>query len=363
MRMKINVQREQGLYPSCCGVPIPGAAIQHAMTRVEREDFLDHFAKWEDGASRSASVATEALDSESLTSGSPDRDQSPAREAETIALTIPASIYFEAVPELLNLQAACEAQCQRFKLWTAQVHTSAEAKHTASKAALLRSHETALDALSDTHTLALADAEDKQVTAEGALRKVHDQAHRVNMTALKQQEAYCVGTYSDGQPHGRTITDLDRAELGKTRRTRDTMAGQQESAINVLRGEQGRRIRARVARQKKEIADLEVRQERELDALEKQHAAELEELGTMEKAKTTRLESRWRMQLMILLRRAGIEGADIEACQGIVVDWDGAMDKPPVPEKDARRAAARPRHAAVGITERQMIALSPHLLQ
>ncbi|OQO00569.1 hypothetical protein B0A48_13059 [Cryoendolithus antarcticus] len=313
-------------------------------TTLSERDFLDNFAKWEDGASRNASVATEALDSDSLTSVSPERDHSPPRETETMAPTVPAWTFFDTVPELLALQAACEAQCQRFKLWTSQNRAAMEAKHIGAVAALHRSQETALEALLDTHALALADAEDKQVTAESTLREVHDQAYRVNVTALKQQEAYCAGTYSDGQPHGRTITALDRTELDKTRRTRDNMASRQESAINVLRGEQGRRIRARVQRQDKEAADLEVLQEREIDALGRHNVAELEELGTIEKEKKTRLATRWRMQTMILMRRAGIEEEDVEACQGIVVDWDGALNRPPVPEKDARRGATRPRY-------------------
>ncbi|KAF2764410.1 hypothetical protein EJ03DRAFT_249133, partial [Teratosphaeria nubilosa] len=195
-------------------------------------------------------------------------------------------------------------QCERFLTYITQQRSLLVARHGRIRDELHQKHESAIDELIDAHSAALIDAEDKQVKAEADLRILHDQEKLSNATALKHMEAYCAGTYaSTDEPHGRTVTDQDRAELEKTRKLRDQMDAKHESQINVLRGEQSRRMRFRQQRQEREIHELKKVQKKEYVELERSFGVELQNLEDWAEAKREEMRMRWKLQTAILTKK------------------------------------------------------------
>jgi hypothetical protein len=181
-------------------------------------------------------------------------------------------------------------------------------------------HETATEDLLERHANAMSEAEDKQVKAEADMREVHAQEKRDNATALRHMEAYCAGTYSNGDLHGRTVTEQDLAELEKARKVRDAMDPKHGSAINVLRGEQGRRIKLRAQRQEKEMQESNRNQRKEELEFGRACTAEVGGFEGMLAEKQRRINVRWEMQVAILAKKAEIEATESQSANALNSD-------------------------------------------
>lgn len=302
-----GTQGSLGSVPSCCGVPIPGSLVEHVMTLQEQNALLDRLEQWDEAASTTTSTRSGARNSVprrpgALTEGS----RTVSDESKVDSLSPHSRRELDKameLPSFKELREQQESQQERLSRWSEKIQLLLDTQHSLMRDMLRQRHETAVDDLSDQHAHACSEAEDKQVTAEAALRASHSQEKRDNATALKHMEAYCAGTYSTGEPHNRTITDQDRSELDKARRARDNMDSKHESAINVLRGEQGRRMRMREQRQDKALADLQKVQRKEEADLEKGCTAEKDKFRDMESEKRKRLSARWHVQNAIFLKK------------------------------------------------------------
>ena len=178
-------------------------------------------------------------------------------------------------------------------------------------------HESREEELMLHHGNAMSEAEDKQVKAEADMREAHEQEKRDNATALKHMEAYCAGTYSTGEAHSRTVTDQDRAELEKAKRTRDAMDPKHESAINVLRGEQGRRMRLRQQRQDKEVQELRRALRKEELELERACTSGAHRFEDFAAEKQRRVRARRDLQHAIFVKKVELEpGEEVDGKLG-----------------------------------------------
>ena len=260
-----------GAVPGCCGVPVPGALMEHVMTQEEQSELLDKLEQWDEAASIAFFTASET------------REPLPIRGPGIISRTISMESKVDSVapqmrtftephhdsPDFRPLHKEHTEQLERFVVWIEKQRVELKLRHDQLRKEMRLHHESATEDLLEHHGNAMAEAEDKQVKAEADMREAHAQEKRDNATALKHMEAYCAGTYSTGEPHHRVVTEQDRAELEKTRRTRDAMDAKHSSAINVLRGEQGRRMKLRAQRQDKEIQEFRRAQRREELELER----------------------------------------------------------------------------------------------
>lgn len=333
-----GTQGPLGSVPSCCGIPIPGSLIEHVMTQQEQNALLERLEQWDEAASmtstrnRASTIDSRASITEkgarysvsrrpgALTEGS----RTVSDESKTDSVSPHSRRELDKameLPSFKDLREQQEAQRDRLSRWSERIQLLLDTQHSLMGDMLRQRHETAVDELSDQHAIACSEAEDKQVTAEAALRASHTQEKRDNATALKHMEAYCAGTYSTGEPHNRTITDQDRIELDKTRRARDNMDSKHESAINVLRGEQGRRMRMREQRQDKALVDLQKLQRKEEVDLEKGCNAEKEKFRDMEYEKRRRLSARWHVQNAIFLKRLEAETGVVLRGHLPVLEW------------------------------------------
>lgn len=275
------------------------------MTQDEQTQLLDKLEQWDEAASIAFSVSSEkrysaqprapGIISRTVSMESKVDSMSPRarQEAESI----------QDRSDLRQLQKAQSEVQERFVLWIDKQRAELKARHDQLRNEMRTDHESAADDLLEHHESAMAEAEDKQVKAEADMRETHEQEIRDNATALKHMEAYCAGTYSTGEPHNRTVTDQDRAELDKTRRIRESLDAKHSSAINVLRGEQGRRMKLRAQRQDREVQELKRAQRREELELERACSNEIHRFDESVAEKRKRIRARRDIQAAILTKR------------------------------------------------------------
>lgn len=153
-------------------------------------------------------------------------------------------------------------------------------------------------------------------------------------------EAYCRGISSQGEPHGRIVTEQDLKELEKTRWQRDQMQGKHESAINVLRGEQARRMQRREVRQEQEKKQMLRRQESEVESLRTENVGNLHRIEEEVGRWRGRLEGWWELEVEIwrkkLERDTGI------LFEGILppVTWPSELTERPAEAESAQNSQA-----------------------
>jgi hypothetical protein len=294
-----------GAVPSCCSIPIPGEMVEHVMTQEEQTELLDKLEQWDEAASIAFSVASEkrysaqprgpGIISRTVSMESKVDSMAPRAKTDT-------AIWNERA-DFRQLHTEQTELLERFIVWIDRQRTELKSKHDQLRNTMRTHHESAADDLLEHHESAMAEAEDKQVKAEADMRETHLQEVRDNATALKHMESYCEGTYSTGEPHNRTITDQDRAELEKTRRIRDSLDAKHSSAINVLRGEQGRRMKLRAQRQEREVQELKRAQRREELELERACTNETHRFDESVAEKRKRMRVRRDLQAAILTKR------------------------------------------------------------
>ena len=298
-----------GAVPSCCGVPVPGALMEHVMTQEEQSELLDKLEQWDEAASIAFSTASET------------REPLPMRGPGIISRTISMESKVDSMaprirkyvepshdsPDFRQLHKEQTELLERFVVWIEKQRAELRSRHDQLRKEMRMQHESATEDLLEHHGNAMAEAEDKQVKAEADMREAHAQEKRDNATALKHMEAYCAGTYSTGEPHHRVVTEQDRAELEKTRRTRDAMDAKHNSAINVLRGEQGRRMKLRAQRQEKEVQELRRAQRREELELERACTNEHHRFDDSIAEKRKRMRVRSDIQSTIFAKKGSTE--------------------------------------------------------
>lgn len=306
----------RGSVPSCCGKPIPGSVVEAVMTQEEQNALLDKLDLWDEAISLAPSTNTSrrtstlprkaASDCSRATSSSGLEDQlSPEALRDVERIT--------ALPEYTTLMEAQVSQRDRFLSWASVQRTSLADQHDRLRTEMRTAHEVATEDLAEHHAHAMAEAEDKQVSAEAELREVHDRERISSATALKHIETYCAGVYSSGIPHGRVITDQDLAQLNFARRERDGMDQKHSSAINVLRGEQSRRIKLRGIRQEREAQDLVRGQRKEELEFERGFSSESAKLESSLEGKKKRIGWRWELECAVLAKRLSeIEGETLK---------------------------------------------------
>ncbi|KAF2724694.1 hypothetical protein K431DRAFT_281644 [Polychaeton citri CBS 116435] len=299
-----------GAVPSCCGQPIPGSLVEHVTNQDEQAAMLNRLELWEERASLSMGsrrssrahpiakpnpfyVMNRTVSDESRRSKLGQLPPAARKELDSII----SAAWFQ------ELREKQEGQRNRFIIWLGKWRSEQNAAHEQLRKDLRARHETAIEDLEDHHATALSEAEDKQVKAEADMRESHLKEKQDNATALKHMEAYCAGTYSTGEPHNRTVTDQDRTELDKTRRTRDQMDQKHASAINVLRGEQSRRIKLRAQRQEREVHDIRRRQRQEEVELDRECRGEVQKWGLAADDRKLRIELRWALQTRVLMKQ------------------------------------------------------------
>ncbi|KAK4543449.1 hypothetical protein LTR36_005592 [Oleoguttula mirabilis] len=336
--IKAATESAKGAIPSCCGIPLPGKLVEHVMTQAEQGALLGKLDQWDEAASVAPSVTSERR--ASTTSRRQDALSSDSRtvldEPKAAPLAAKLQHDLDRVMERSDFKALRQEQAEqrdRFLIWVQKRRAEVEAHHEQLPPELKSRHEAAVEEMLEAHNAATSEAEDKQVKAEADMRQAQSQEGRDNATALKHMEAYCAGIYRTGEPHNRTITEQDLAELEKTRRIRDQMDAKHESAINVLRGEQGRRMKLRCQRQDREVLDLRKTQIKEELDLELKCAQELHQLddGAAEKKRCTRL--RWQIQNAMLVKQYESEAGVLVRGRLPSVEWlpDNAFDSAAVP--------------------------------
>jgi len=230
-------------------------------------------------------------------------------------------------PEYKQMRKEQGDMRDRFLVWIEKQRSALEAQHRKLKEDMVARHEACTEELLERHNAATSEAEDKQVSAEADMRKVHLQEKRDNATALKHMEAYCAGTYSTGESHKRSITEQDRAELDKTRRSRDQMDARHENAINVLRGEQSRRMRLRAHRQERVVQDLCRAQRKEEMDLERACSEAVRSVDEMVAEKRQRMRSRWQLQTAVFVKNLERHTGTIIRGRLPSVEWQqGTLD-------------------------------------
>lgn len=303
----------RGSVPSCCGRPIPGSVVEAVMSQEEQAALLEKLDQWDEAISLNSSANPSRRTSTIMLQ---DRDHSRATSSSGTSMETPspqALIEIErviALPEYIALLESQVSQRTRFLSWSSSQRANLLEKHDILRTAMRTSHEVAIEDLAEFHASALSEAEDKQVDAEAEMREAHAKDLLSADTALRHMETYCAGIYSNGEPHGRTITHQDLAQLNFARRERDVMPGRQESAINVLRGEQGRRIRLRGVRQAREQGDLVRSQRKEELEFERGCSKEVGVLETSLESKKRRVGWRWELEMAVLAKKVG-EGDEV----------------------------------------------------
>lgn len=298
-----------GAVPSCCGVPIPGSMVEHVMTQEEQSALLDKLEQWDEAASIAFSLGSEKrYSAQPRGPGIISRTVSMESKVDSVvpqAKTAAEAFYDR--PDFRQLHKEQTELLERCLRWMEKQRSDLKARHDHLRNEMRTHHESVADDLLERHENAMAEAEDKQVKAEADMRESHVQEIRDNATALRHMEAYCAGTYSTGEPHSRTVTEQDRAELEKTRRIRDTLDAKHSSAINVLRGEQGRRMKHRAQRQDREVQELKRAQRREELELERACTNETHRFDESVAEKRKRMRVRRDIQAAILAKRGSSE--------------------------------------------------------
>jgi hypothetical protein len=286
-------------------VAIPGTIVEHVMTEEEQTELLDKLEQWDEAASMTYSIASESRHlAQARIPGVISRATSMESKVDSVAPRMRKDVEaLQERPDFKRLHQEQTEVLERFLAWMEKQRVELKVRNDQLRKEMRTKHEIATEDLHEHHGSAMAEAEDKQVKAEADMRESHAQEKRDNATALKHMEAYCAGTYSTGEPHNRTVTEQDRAELEKTRRIRDAMDAKQSSAINVLRGEQGRRIKLRAQRQEREIQELRRAQRKEELELERACTNDNHRLDESAAEKRKKMRVRWEIQGAILAKR------------------------------------------------------------
>ena len=313
-------------FPSCCGVLIPGHLLERVMTPEEKTVLM---RKLEVSASvESQAILPHCIEQTIDTTTRPStrsptvsgvfedaEESSPAPEIVKDLEAISAS------PDFRVLHAEQAETKDLFLRWIDCLRSELDARHAKLRAELKILRESTLEELLETHTSTMAEAEDKQVKAESDMRSSHAQERRDHATGLKHMEAYCAGTFSNGEAHGRMVTDQDRAELDKARHVRDGMTAKHAAAINVLRGEQARRMKSRAQRRDLEIQKQSQAYRHDELMLEQTCNAESRMLDQVVAEKRRKILLRWRLQMAVFARELELErGASVRG-RLPSVDW------------------------------------------
>lgn len=338
--VRAATETARGSIPSCCGKPIPGSVVEAVMSQEEQAALLEKLDLWDEAISLTPSADTSRrtsaippLDSHSSratsSSGHSEREPSPQSLQELGRIT--------ALPEYITLLEAQISQRTRFLSWVNDKRAALAEQHDRLRTEMRTSHESAIEDLAEHHAQALAEAEDKQVSAEAELREVHERERVSSTTALKHMETYCAGVYSNGSPHGRVITEQDMILLENARRERDGMDGKHSSAINVLRGEQGRRIKLRSLRQEREAQELVRVQRMEELEFERGCSSEAGVLEASLEGKKKRVGWRWELEMAVLAKKLGGESDEDGVVKLPTAGWNEDDGKDATSEtEDAR---------------------------
>ena len=305
--VRVGTMSKTGAVPSCCGVPIPGALVEHVMSQEEQSALFEKLEQWNEAAAIALSTTGEIREAGPVKR--PDMgsrsvsNESKVDSVDPHARTDLDKEKLQDVSDFRHLQREQTEMLERFSAWIEKQRLELKTKHGQLRAEMKSHHERATEDLHQHHENAMVEAEDKQVKAEADLREIHTQEKRDNATALKHMEAYCAGTYSTGELHNRLVTDQDRAELDKTRRVRDTMDGKHTSAINILRGEQGRRMKLRAQRQENELQERRRTQRKEELEFERACTSEVHKFDEDVTEKRGKIRVRCEIQNAILTKR------------------------------------------------------------
>ncbi|KAK5117436.1 hypothetical protein LTR85_008821 [Meristemomyces frigidus] len=324
--IKAATGSSRGAVPSCCGIPIPGKLVEQVMTQAEQGALLEKLEQWDEAASITPSATSERRISVA-SHGFSALSQASRRESDEPKVgTVDSNLQhgLDGVMERSDYKALRWDQAEqrdRFLSWVQESRANLEAHHEQLPQVLKARHEAAIDEMLETHNAAMSEAEDKQVKAEADMRQAQSKEKRDNATALKHMEAYCAGTYRTGEPHNRTITEQDLAELEKTRRTRDQMDAKHESAINVLRGEQSRRMKSRSLRQDREVLELRKAQSKEELELERACEQELHQMDDNAAEKKRNIRLRWQIQDAMVVKKFECESGVMVRGQVPSMEW------------------------------------------
>ncbi len=300
---------KSGGVPTCCGIPIPGAVIEHVVTQEEQDTMLGKLEQW-DGAAQIAEENGSDVQPAITTTrpGLGSRAISVASKVDSVVPDHIADLTKElpAKPGSQVLQNEQNELNTRFHAWIEEHRTTLQTTHERLRTEMKSRHEAATEALIEHHADAMVEAEDKQVSAEADMRDAHAKEKRDHATALKHMIAYCAGTLSSGELHNRVVTEQDQVELTKARWVSDTMATKHESAINVLRAEQARRLRMRGERQEREVQVLRQGQRREELEAERGWREQGEAFEVFVEGKGRRIGKRWELQVAVFGKRSEV---------------------------------------------------------
>lgn len=299
------------------------------MTHEEQAALLDRLEQWDEAISPTPSVHSSRRNSfhhqPLIRHVERDRDDRiPEDETNVLPVSLKAQDQLKEVLEREDyrlLHGGQAEQRDRFLAWAVEQRADLIDKHDKFRHDMRTMHEAVAEEMQERHASATSDAEDKQVKAEADLREVQEKEQCDNATALKHLEAYCAGTYSNGDSHDRPITDQARLELDKARWHRDSMPVRHASAINVLRGEQNRRLRLRALRQDRELQDLRRQQRKEELELERSCNSELNKLNESVDEKRRKISWRQELQMAIFAKRIEAETRIQLECRLPTADW------------------------------------------
>ncbi|KAF7196828.1 hypothetical protein HII31_01746 [Pseudocercospora fuligena] len=305
------------------------------MTQEEQNALLEKLEQWDEAISLAPSISSSRRESSRdshlqrrpgvLTS----RSRTVSEESRLDQLSLEARNELDKFTEREDyklLRTGQAEQRDRFLAWADKQRSEAQARHEQLRDAMKTQHEVAVEDMQERHASAVAEAEDKQVKAESDMREYHVKERQDTATALKHMEAFCGGTYSNGEPHNRTITEQDRTELDKARRAWSQMDAKHESAINVLRGEQGRRLRLRAQRQERELQELKRQQRREELEQERCFTSELTGLDESNTEKRLKIRWRWELQMTILAKKIEAETGETISTRLPTAEWTSRSD-------------------------------------
>ena len=338
--------------PSCCGLPIPGTLVERVMNREEQHRLMNKMVAWDnDDISESSSPCTNSTDLATV-----NEDERNPRLSEHSFTDVVDVFAIEMARQNLeramnfadfrDMRIEQESQRDRCVELDRLTRQSLSEDCEARKDELVRIHEQQVQDMeekvrvkymenqvcgisidAEQHSQNISQVEDKHVQDEMDLRKSQSTESRNTATALRHMEAFCRGQTTSGEPHHRRITEQDRGELAKTKRSAMQMDKRHESEVSVLRGEQSRRMSQRVRRQDVELQQLEQRQIKELEDIDEQYESALRELEDETEKMRERLYDWWQLQVEICRRT-------LENETGILIE--GALPAITWPDEDYR---------------------------
>ena len=325
--VKAAIESRRGAVPSCCRQPIPGKLVEDIMTHEEQAALLDRLEQWDEAISPTPSMNSSRRNSlhQQLPVRRVERESQILEDvSHVVPISMRAQSQLAEVTEREDYKLLQDDQAEqrdRYLAWAMKQRTELIEKHDKLRHDMKSMHELVAEEMQEHHASATSDAEDKQVKAESDLLEAQEKERCDNATALKHLEAYCAGTYSNGESHDRVITDQARLELDKARWHRDSMGVRHESAINVLRGEQNRRLRLRAVRQDRELQDLRRQQRKEELELERSCNGELAKLNDSLDEKRRKICWRQELQMAIFAKKVEAETATQLECRLPIADW------------------------------------------